>query len=111
MRLFEFASADSPTNSPEDLIVAIDRIKTDVDNKKIPTKISTDAFLKHLREKYNVILDKSDLMNMYNQEPLKSVVKNINDKFIMFSDTENEIDAKDDNREIVKQMAKNASKS
>ena len=29
----------------------------------------------------------------------------------MFSDTENAIDAKDDNKEIVKQMAKNASKS
>lgn len=107
MLLCEF---DEPLDS--NLVVAMDRLAHDLDSGKIVDEWTVDQLLNYL-EKYDIILDVSDILKLYKKPPMKKVINNIqNDKVVwrsedMPTDSGNPTD---NNEKTVKQMADRANK-
>jgi hypothetical protein len=109
MRLFEFDGTDSIATQ---IIAVTDQLKTDLESGKINSTWTVDQLLSYYR-KYGVSLDKTDLYNMIQQQPMKSVISNIQGDTVIFKGQEQSkvIDAPPtDDKKVVKQMAKRAVK-
>lgn len=109
MRLFEFVGTDSI--APQ-IIAVTDQLKTDLESDKISSTWTVDQLLSYYR-KYGVTLDKTNLYNMIQQQPMKSVISNIQGDTVVFKGQEQSkvIDVPPtDDKKVVKQMAKRAVK-
>jgi hypothetical protein len=107
MFLFEL---DGPDPLSAKLIVAINQLKSDIDNGQIdPNNYSTDQFLSYLQE-YDIVLDITDLYDMIKNPPLNTVIKNIQGDSVIFKGHDDEMQNPDQtqNQEIVGQMAQSA---
>ena len=107
MFLFEL---DGPDPLSAKLIVAINQLKSDMDNGHIdPNNYSTDQFLSYL-QKYDIVLDVTDLYDMIKNPPLNTVIKNIQGDSVIFKGHDDEMKNPDQtqNQEIVGQMAQSA---
>jgi hypothetical protein len=107
MFLFEL---DGPNPLSAKLIVAVNQLKSDVDNGQIdPNNYSTDQFLSYLQE-YDIVLDITDLYDMIKNPPLNTVIANIQGDKVVFKGQE-ETPANPDqtqSQEVVQQMAQSA---
>jgi len=107
MFLFEL---DGPDPLSAKLIVAVNQLKSDVDNGQIdPNNYSTDQFLSYLQE-YDIVLDITDLYDMIKNPPLNTVIANIQGDKVVFKGQE-ETPANPDqtqSQEVVQQMAQSA---
>lgn len=109
MRLFEFD--DSISLGPK-LAAVTDQLKTNLEDGKLNFGMTTDQLLDYF-QKYDIILDITDLYNMYKFPPLSQVIANINDQEVTFKGQENndhDLDQESENEKIVNKMAKNALK-
>ena len=107
MFLFEL---DGPDPLSAKLIVAINQLKSDIDNGQIdPNNYSTDQFLSYLQE-YGIVLDVTDLYDMIKNPPLNTVIKNIQGDSVIFKGHDDEMQNPDQtqNQAVVGQMAQNA---
>jgi hypothetical protein len=109
MRIFEFAG-DNPLSIK--LAAVAKQLQDRVE--KTGQSISTDQLLNFLRQN-DIILDKPDLFDIVQKEPLKNIIKNVNKDEVTFVGQEDEddmaLDAKPDEAEKVRQqMAKSAMK-
>jgi hypothetical protein len=105
MRLFEFAG-DDPLRIK--LATVTKQLQDRVE--KTGQSISTDQLLNFFRHN-DIVLDKADLFDIVQKEPLKNIIKNVNKDEVTFVGQEDEIsmDAKPDEAEKVRQqMAKKA---
>lgn len=105
MRLFEL---DTQNALATKIRVAIDQLKTDLEKGKVQPNWTLDKLLKYF-EDYDVILDPTDIYNMVKQEPLKSVVTNIQGDQVVFKGqaTSSEV-PQDQSQEVVAKMAQAA---
>jgi hypothetical protein len=110
MRLFEFD--DSISLGPK-LAAVTDQLKTDLEDGKLNFGMTTDQLLDYF-QKYDIILDVTDLYTMYKVPPLSQVIANVNDQEITFKGRETDDiedpDQESENEKIVGQMAKSALK-
>jgi hypothetical protein len=93
-------------------IVAIsDQLKTDLEDGTILPNMSMEDFIKYLQE-YDVPIDPNDLYKMIKKPPLNKLISNIKDGQIVFKGFNSNTEPKpeQDNKKIVKQMAKSAQK-
>lgn len=107
MRLFEFAG-DDPLRIK--LATVTKQLQDRVE--KTGQTISTDQLLNFLRQN-DIVLDKPDLFDIVQKEPLKNIIKNVNKDEVTFVGQEDEVsmDPKPDEAEKVRaQMAKSALK-
>lgn len=112
MRLFEF---DNTKNLVIKINALTDQLRTDVEDGKIKSKWSVDKLLKYF-QKYDIILDKTDLFKMIQTYPLKNVIKNIQGDDVIFKGMPEEPAADEPptpqkSKEVVKKMANKAKKS
>lgn len=108
MRLFEF---DQPDPLVTKLIAVSDQLHTDLDDEKTQANMTVDKLLQYF-QKYDIVLDQSDLYNMIKKPPLKNLISNIEgDKVIFkgFGEPEGE-DRPDEKRKMIKAMAAKAAK-
>lgn len=105
MFLFELSSDPLRTK----LIAVVDQLKTDLENKKGEKPETVDAFLSYL-QKYDITLDQNDLFDMIKKPPLKNIIHNIKDKKIIWKGYEEPRMPEKVSDNIVKSMAKKASK-
>lgn len=105
MRLFEL---DAQNALATKIVAATDQLKTDLEKNKVQPNWTLDKLLRYF-ENYGVILDPVDLYNMIKQEPLKSVVTNIQGDQVIFKGqaTSNQM-PQDQSKEVVAQMAQSA---
>ena len=109
MFLFEL---DGPDPLSAKLIVAINQLKTDMDNGEIdPNNYSTDQFLSYLQD-YDIVLDVTDLYDMIKNPPLNTVIKNIQGDSVIFKGHDETPESPDQtqNQQVVGQMAQSAMK-
>ena len=105
MRLFEL---DDQNALATKILVAIDQLKKDVESGAVQPNWSLDDLLAYF-EKYNIILDPSDLYNMVKQKPLKDVITNIQgDQVIFKGNASTDEMPQDQSQEVVAQMAQSA---
>lgn len=107
MRLFEFAG-DDPLRIK--LATVTKQLQDRVE--KTGQTISTDQLLNFLRQN-DIVLDKPDLFDIVQKEPLKNIIKNVNKDEVTFVGQEDEVsmDPKPDEAEKVRaQMAKSVLK-
>lgn len=107
MRLFEFAG-DDPLRIK--LATVTKQLQDRVE--KTGQSISTDQLLNFLRHN-DIVLDKADLFDIVQKEPLKNIIKNVNKNEVTFVGQEDEdemaLDAKpDEAAKVRQQMAKKA---
>jgi hypothetical protein len=107
MRLFEFAGDDS-------LRIKLATVTKQLQDRveKTGQTISTDQLLNFLRQN-DIVLDKSDLFDMVQKDPLKNIIKNVNKDEVIFVGQEDEVSAEpkpDEAEKVRKQMAKSALK-
>jgi hypothetical protein len=100
MRLFEFSDADP-------LRVKLVAVASQLQSTSEP--MSTDEFLTVLN-KNGISLDKTDLFDIVQKEPLKNVVANINDDEVIFKGQEGDVtqgaeQQPDENERIRQQLA------
>ena len=111
MRLFEF---DRPDLDPA-YRVAVDRLKTDLDNGKLNFDMTTDQLLKYFYDQ-KIILDVTDLYNELlptSKSPLKQVIANIKGDEVIFKgqpDGSDNPEQKTEQEKTVAKMAKKAMK-
>lgn len=107
MRLYEFDNQNSLVNK---IVIVTDQLKTDINDNKVSADWTIDDLLKYF-QKYDVILDKTDLYNMSQKQPLKSVLKIEGDN-IVFKDKENpDIESQPgESEKVIQQMAQHALK-
>lgn len=105
MRLFEFAGDDP-------LRIKLATVAKQLQDRVERTgqSISTDQLLNFLQHN-DIVLDKADLFDIVQKEPLKNIIKNVNKNEVTFIGQEDEaemsLDAKPDEAEKVRQqMAK-----
>jgi hypothetical protein len=94
------------------LIVAINQLKSDMDNGEIdPNNYSTDQFLSYLQD-YGIVLDVTDLYDMIKNPPLNTVIKNIQGDSVIFKghDETSQNPDQTQNQQVVGQMAQSAMK-
>ena len=78
MRLFEFAG-DDPLRLK--LVAVTKQLQDRVERSGMT--LSTDAFIDFLRDN-DITVDKSDLYDMVQKDPLKNIIKNINKDEVVF---------------------------
>jgi hypothetical protein len=105
MLLYEF----SPSPLLVKLVAVVSQLKSQIDNGEEKSDWTVDEFLDYLKNN-DIILDKSDLYNMIQKPPLNSKISNIQANNVIFKGYDTEAAPEDDNKKIVKQMAKNAIK-
>jgi len=111
MRLYEFTDeAVIPTK----MVALVNQLQSDLDSGEIDPDNYTVSELQDYLQKYDIVLDDADLMNMITTAPLNTVISNIEgDKVVFKSDDSIDLNtAKEKNRskDTVKGMAKNALK-
>lgn len=111
MHLFEFDNIDPLVDS---IVVAVDQLKSDLEKSEIDFDWDVDTLLKYF-QKYDIILDRSDLEEMVKKAPLNKIVKNIQgDKVIFKGQEQDKLTASGspnkDAKKTVSQMAKKAMK-
>jgi hypothetical protein len=106
MRLFEFSDADP-------LRVKLVAVTNQLKSQNEP--MSTDEFLTVLN-KNGISLDKSDLFDMVQKDPLVNIIADVNDDTVTFKGQEDDsVDAavdqsQDQNEKVRQQMAHSAMK-
>lgn len=106
MRLYEF----DPANSLIPKIVAVsDQLKTDLSDEQLQSGMSVDELLTYF-QKYDIVLDKMDLINMIKKPPLKNMIGNIQGDHVVFKGAEDQDTSDDqtDSKNIVASMAAKA---
>jgi hypothetical protein len=81
MRFFEFANSEGPIVAK--IVAATDQLKDELNDGKIKTPWTVDQLLSYY-QKYDVILDRQDLYNMVQSEPMKDVISNIQGDRVIF---------------------------
>jgi len=105
MRLFELDGIDPLVVK---LIAVSDQLHTDLLNGKTDPEMTTDELLQYL-QKYDIVLDKTDLYKMIKKPPLNKIISNIQSDKIVFKDMGTpEAPDQEQNNQIVKQMANQA---
>jgi hypothetical protein len=105
MFLFEF----DENNLVSKVVALTNQLQQDLDQGKLNDGYTVDELLDYF-SKYDVILDVNDLYNMIRVDPLKKLIKNIqNDKVVFVGQDEGETDT-DTNDKTVEKMAKRAQK-
>jgi hypothetical protein len=106
MRLYEFAE-DDPLRVK--LAAVTNQLKERT--KRSGSTLSTDELLEFLR-KNRIVLDKSDLYDIVQKEPLSNIIKSVNKDVVTFvgqSEEDTEIEPRpDDSEKIRQQMASKA---
>jgi alcohol dehydrogenase class IV len=107
MFLFEL---DGPGPLSAKLIVAINQLKSDVDNGEVdPNNYSTEQFLSYLQE-YDIVLGVTDLYDMIKNPPLNTVIANIQGDKVVFKghDETPKNPDQSQSQQVVQQMAQSA---
>lgn len=105
MRLYEFADQNSQITN---LVVAVDKLKTDLDNKEIDPNYTIPELLNYLKS-FDIFIDKDDLFTLKDKMPLKNLIQNIQGENIIFKGFSTpEAPPEDEGKKIVSTMAKNA---
>lgn len=105
MRLFEL---DTQNALATKIVAATDQLKADLEKNKVQPNWTLDKLLRYF-ENYGVILDPTDLYNMIKQEPLKSVVTNIQGDQVIFKGQATSTEMpQDQSKDVVAQMAQSA---
>jgi hypothetical protein len=105
MRLFEFAE-----NDPLRLKLAVVTKQLQDRVEQSGQTISTDELLNFLKD-HDIVLDKADLFDIVQKDPLKNVIKNVNKDEVIFVGQEDTTGPEPDSSEAEKvrqQMAKKA---
>lgn len=92
------------------LVAATSQLKSRIDNRKAKADWSVEELLQYLKDN-EVILDKSDLLNMINNPPMNNIISNIQGDEVIFkgNDVSDPEDLDPEKRdELVKKMAKSA---
>lgn len=106
MYLYEF---DDTKPIVTKIVAATDQLKKDVENGKITDWTLND--LLNYFQRYNIILDPTDLYSMIKKNPLKQVITNIQGDTVVFKgDTDSQAPS-DEGKKIVANMANQASKN
>ena len=106
MRLYEFAGNPLSVR----LVASTSQLKSDIDSGKLHSDWTVPELLQYYRDN-DIIIDKSDLYNMIQQQPLNKFIDNIQgDKVIFKGQTPEQEAGPDENQKIVQQMAQNAMK-
>jgi hypothetical protein len=109
MRLYEF---DQTPDISIKLVALVDQLKNDIENQEIDTNMSVDQLLDYF-QKYDIILDVTDLYDMIQNPPLNQVISNIQGDDVVFKghdDVNFDPNQKSDQEKTVSQMAKRAMK-
>ena len=110
MHLFEF---DQDSAQITKIVALTSQLKQSVEDGDIdPDNYTVDELLDYF-QKYNVILDSTDLYNMVKLNPLKTVISDIQGDKVVFAGhdgnlSDEEADEKDDKTATVNAMAKKA---
>jgi hypothetical protein len=92
------------------LVAITSQLKSDIDSGFEKSNWTTEELLKYYRDN-GVVLGKSDLYNMVQKPPLNKFIKNIQADNVIFKGYEPEEEkSEDENKKVVKQMAKDAMK-
>lgn len=106
MRLYEFAGNPLSVR----LVASTSQLKSDIDSGKLHSDWTVPELLQYYRDN-DIIIDKSDLYNIIQQQPLNKFIDNIQgDKVIFKGQTPEQEAGPDENQKIVQQMAQNAMK-
>lgn len=106
MRLYEFAGNPLSVG----LVASTSQLKSDIDSGKLHSDWTVPELLQYYRDN-DIIIDKSDLYNMIQKQPLNKFIDNIQgDKVIFKGQTPDQEAGPDENQKIVQQMAQNAMK-
>lgn len=106
MRLYEFAGNPLSVG----LVASTSQLKSDIDSGKLHSDWTVPELLQYYRDN-DIIIDKSDLYNMIQKQPLNKFIDNIQgDKVIFKGQTPEQEAGPDENQKIVQQMAQNAMK-
>jgi hypothetical protein len=109
MYLFEFNKDKAMISK---IVALTSQLENDLETGKIKDDYTVDDLLDYF-EKYDLVLDVTDLYNMIQVPPLKSVIKNIQGDNVIFkgqSEKKIEKPPTPDNDKTVSQMAKHAMK-
>lgn len=109
MFLFEFDDTKPLVGS---IVVAVDQLKSDLEDENINFDWDIDTLLQYF-QKYDIILDKTDLYNMVGKPPLNQVIKNIQGDKVVFvgqEETKAPSVASTDTKKTVQSMAQKALK-
>ena len=105
MRLYEF---DDTQPLAIKIIAVTDQLRSDLAKGKV-SNWTVDQLLQYF-QKYDVILDPTDLYDMIKKPPLKNVISDIQGNSVVFKG-EQTLDApEDEQQKIVKSMASTAAK-
>lgn len=95
------------------IVALANQLQQEKKDGKIGKHFTVDQLLDYFQD-YDVILDTEDLYSMIKVPPLKDVIKNIQGKRVIFKgDKEKKVDMPsppEDNKKVVKKMAKKALK-
>ena len=106
MRLYEFAGNPLSVR----LVASTSQLKSDIDSGNLHSDWTVPELLQYYRDN-DIIIDKSDLYNMIQKQPLNKFIDNIQgDKVIFKGQTPDQEAGPDENQKIVQQMAQNAMK-
>ena len=106
MRLYEFAGNPLSVR----LVASTSQLKSDIDSGKLHSDWTVPELLQYYRDN-DIIIDKSDLYNMIQKQPLNKFIDNIQGDKVIFKGQTPEQEARpDENQKIVQQMAQNAMK-
>ena len=106
MRLYEFAGSPLLVR----LVASTSQLKSEIDSGKLHSDWTVPELLQYYRDN-DIIIDKSDLYNMIQKQPLSKFIDNIQgDKVIFKGQTPEQEAGPDENQKIVQQMAQNAMK-
>lgn len=106
MRFFEFAQDPLIPK----LVATSDQLRTDLDSGDVASTMTTDQLLQYF-QKYDIMLDKSDLYNMIKKEPLNHLIANIQGDQVRFKGFDTMDQPEDEKKKIVKQMANKAAQN
>lgn len=106
MRLFEFDTSPLLVS----LVASTSQLKSEIDNGNVKPDWTVPELLNYYRDN-DIIIDKSDLYNMIKQPPLNKYITNIQGDNVVFKgQSEPGEQEPDENKKVVKQMAKDAMK-
>ena len=106
MRLYEFAGNPVLVK----LVASTSQLKSEIDSGKLHSDWTVPELLQYYRDN-DIIIDKTDLYNMIQQQPLNKFIDNIQgDKVIFKGQTPEQEMGPDENQKVVAQMAQNAMK-
>lgn len=109
MLLYEF---DQNSALVSKIVALTNQLEQEIEDGGIDENVTVDDLLDYF-QKYDVILDVTDLYNMIKVPPLKTIIKNIQGDRVVFVGQEEEKHERPsggDEEKTVKQMAKRAMK-